>query len=129
MDECENETGLAPKMRERRGQPRQAVDLTAAIYLIKSVSKVNGHLLDLSLSGCRIRTDARILVDLYTRIEAGFYHLGMPFRVAGVIQAIHARDEVGIRFMDMSERNREKLRGLMEELMEELKEQGTGNRE
>jgi hypothetical protein len=125
MDECGKGSGPTRQPQERRGHPRQAVDLTAAIYLIKSVSKVNGHLLDLSLSGCRIRTDARILVDLYTRIEAGFYHLGMPFRVAGVIQAIHGRDEVGIRFMDMSERNREKLRGLMEE----LKEQQAGNRE
>jgi hypothetical protein len=104
------------RARERRAQKRQAADLTAALYLIHSAVKLNGRIRNLSLGGCRIQLDQRARLDIYTRLEAGFYHLGLPFRVAGVVQDVYGPQEVGIRFLDVSERNREKLLGLLEEL-------------
>jgi CRISPR/Cas system-associated exonuclease Cas4 (RecB family) len=108
----------APVKRDRRAQVRLGVDTTATIYLIKIGSAARGHILDLSLGGCRIRGDERFPVGIYTRAEAEFRLEGLPFRLGGVIQAIHDRYTVGIRFLDMSERKREQLEQLIAEIEE-----------
>ena len=41
---------------------------------------------------------------------------GLPFRLAGVTQAIYDPFQVGIRFLDVSERMREQLAELIEEI-------------
>ncbi|MDR3793169.1 MAG: PilZ domain-containing protein [Terracidiphilus sp.] len=105
-----------PGGRERRAEPRQPVDLTAAIYPIERGGKFNGHLKDLSLSGCCVHTDALLDVEIHAHVEAGFYYMGMPFRVGGVIQGIYGPQETGIRFVDVTERIREKLQWLMGEI-------------
>jgi hypothetical protein len=40
----------------------------------------------------------------------------MPFRLGGVIQAIHNRKMVGIRFLDLSERKRQQVLELIGEM-------------
>jgi hypothetical protein len=107
---------LQKRTRERRAQVRHAVDTSAAICLIHSGSKLKGRVLDLSTEGCRIRTDDRFPVGIYTRIETEFHLEGAPFRLAGVIQVIHDRREVGIRFLDVSERKRGQLVRLIIEI-------------
>ncbi len=77
---------------------------------------MQGRILDLSLSGCRIRTDERFPVGIYTRVETEFHLQGLPFRLGGVIQAIHNRNTVGIRFLDLSERKREQVLDLIDEM-------------
>ena len=106
------------EQRERRAEPRLAVDTSAAICLIRSGSRLNGRILDLSLDGCRIRSDERLPVGIYTRIEAEFRLDGSPFRLAGVIQAIHEQRVVGIRFLDVSERKRNQLGQLIRDIEE-----------
>jgi len=113
--------------RERREQSREEVDTTAVIYLIKIASKLSGRILDLSLSGCHIRTDERFPVGIYTRVETEFRLEGLPFRLGGVIQSIHDRHNVGIRFLDVSDRKREQVEQLIEEIRE-LKERGVRSR-
>ncbi len=110
--------------RERRERAREAVDTSAVIDLIRIASRLEGRILDLSLSGCRIRTGERFPVGIYTRVETEFHLEGLPFRLGGVIQAIHDRQTVGIRFLDMSGRKREQLEQLIEEI-QELKQQET----
>ncbi len=104
-----------PGGRERREASREEIDTSAVIHLIKIASLLQGRILDLSLSGCRIRTDERFPVGIYTRVEVEFRADGLPFRVGGVIQAIHDRQTVGIRFLDMSARRREQVEQLIEE--------------
>ena len=119
--------------RERRVQSREDIDTSAVIHLINVAARLPGRILDLSLGGCRIRTDERFPVGIYTRVETEFRLEGMPFRLGGVIQAIHdpERRNVGIRFVDMSERRREQIEQLIEEIQElrELGTEGTENRE
>ena len=74
------------------------------------------HILDLSLSGCRIRTEERFPVGIYTRVEIEFRLQGLPFRLGGVIQAIHDRNMVGMRFLDLSERKRQQVLDLIDEI-------------
>jgi len=106
--------------RERRSQSREGVDTSASIYLVHVASRLNGRILDLSLGGCQIQTDEFFPVGIFTRVEAEFRLEGMPFRLGGVIQTIHDRHHVGIRFLDMSSRKKEQLELLIEEI-EDLK--------
>lgn len=105
-----------PTSRERRVALRAELDTTAVIHLINIGSHLRGRIHDLSLSGCRVHTDERFPVGIYTRVEVEFYLDGLPFRLGGVVQAIHDRQTVGIRFVDMSARRREQVEQLMEEM-------------
>lgn len=109
---------------ERREQSREKVDTSAVIHLINIASRLPGRILDLSTGGCRIRTLDRFPVGIYTRVEVEFLLEGLPFRLGGVTQAIIDRHTVGIRFLDMSERKREQVEQLIEEIREET-EKGT----
>jgi hypothetical protein len=51
-------------------------------------------------------------------VETQFRLDGLPFRLAGVTQAIYDPFNVGIRFLDLSERMREQLAQLIEEIKE-----------
>jgi hypothetical protein len=122
--------GAKPSMRDRRQAFRETVDTSAVIDLIRVASQLPGRILDLSLSGCRIRTDEPFPVGIYTRIEVEFRLDGLPFRLGGVIQGIHDRQTVGIRFLDLSSRKREQVEQLIEEIREKKEaEKGIGNRE
>jgi c-di-GMP-binding flagellar brake protein YcgR len=113
----------AVRGRERRNQSRHEVDTSATILLINIASRITGRILNLSLGGCRIRTQERFPVGIYTRVETEFHLEGLPFRLAGVIQAVQDRQFVGIRFLDVSERKREQLQLLIAEI-EEMSESG-----
>jgi c-di-GMP-binding flagellar brake protein YcgR len=102
----------------RRKDHRQEVDSSAEILLVNVGSRLRGRILDLSVGGCRIRTDINFPVGIYTRVEAEFRIDGLPFRLGGVIQDFHDRKTVGIRFLDVSARKREQLLELIDELAE-----------
>jgi c-di-GMP-binding flagellar brake protein YcgR len=102
--------------RDRRVQTRHKVDTFATILLVNVGSALRGRILDLSLSGCRIRTDEQFPVGIYTRVETAFHLEGQSFRLGGVIQAIHNCNMVGIRFLDLSERKRQQILELVDEI-------------
>ena len=52
------------------------------------------------------------------RVEVEFSLDGMPFRLAGVVQALHDAYAIGIRLLDLSQRKPEQLAALMEDLEE-----------
>jgi c-di-GMP-binding flagellar brake protein YcgR len=104
--------------RQLRSDPRQEVDTSAEILLVNVGSRLRGRIFDLSLGGCRIRTDERFPVGIYTRVEVEFRLGGLAFRLGGVIQHIYDRESVGIRFLDMSERKRQQVQGLIAEIAE-----------
>ncbi len=101
---------------ERRSQPRYAVDEAATLHFIDVRAQISGRILDLSMSGCRIRTNERFPVGIYRRVETEFKLDGLPFRLGGVVQSIHDKFTVGIRFLDMSPRKRDQLAFLMDEI-------------
>jgi c-di-GMP-binding flagellar brake protein YcgR len=111
-----------PTKRERRSQLRHDLDDSAQILLINVRSALHGRIVNLSLGGCRIRTHERFPVGIYTRVETEFNVQGLPFRIGGVTQAIYDRNTVGIRFLDVSDRKREQLQQLIEEIEESRQE-------
>jgi c-di-GMP-binding flagellar brake protein YcgR len=109
---------IKPVGSDRRSQSRHDVDTTATILLVNVASRIQGRILNLSMGGCRIRTEERFPVGIYTRVEAEFHLEGIPFRLGGVVQAIQDRQFVGVRFLDMSVRKREQVEQLIAEIEE-----------
>jgi hypothetical protein len=99
-------------------QTREVVDSHAVIRLINLASDVHGRIVDISLGGCRIQTDRLFPVGVFRRVEVEFRIAGLPYRFGGVIQAIYDSFNVGIRFLDLSERKREQLMQLIDEISE-----------
>ncbi len=110
------ESGLGALPRNRRVDARCGVDTSAVIRLIKIGSNLDGQILNVSLGGCRIRTTERFPVGIYTRVEVEFRLRGTPLLLGGVVQAIHGRNDVGLRFLDVSARKREDLTELIAEI-------------
>ena len=102
--------------RERRATHRCGIDTSAIIDLVKTGSQIPGQIVDLSVGGCRIKTAEKFPVGIYTRIETEFKLHGLPFRLGGVIQAIHDRNTVGIRFLDLSQRKKDQIAELVAEI-------------
>ena len=100
----------------RRVETRQEVDTRVVIRLVHLAADVPGRILDISMGGCHICTDRRFPVGIFRRVETEFRIEGLPFRLAGVTQAIYDPSNVGIRFLDMSERKREQLLQLIKEI-------------
>jgi len=90
--------------RERRLTPRHPVDSAASVFLLDVRSRIEGRIVDVSLGGCRIRSKNRFPTGIYRRVEVEFALDGMPFRLAGVVQAVHDRHTIGIRLLNLSER-------------------------
>jgi c-di-GMP-binding flagellar brake protein YcgR len=111
-------TSLAthPPPPERRTHSRLVVDDTSTIILVKVGSRLIGRIIDISIGGCRIRCAEPFPVGIYTRVETEFRIEGLPFRLGGVVQAIHDHHTVGIRFLDISPRKREQVEQLVEEI-------------
>jgi len=106
----------AKPLRERRARARYAVAGSAVLQLVKSGSRLPGRILDLSQDGCRIGTEAPFPLGIFTRVETEFQLDGIPFRLGGVVQAIHDRSHIGIRFLDVSDRKREQIEQLIAEI-------------
>jgi c-di-GMP-binding flagellar brake protein YcgR len=86
------------------------------IRLVSLAAEVCGHIVDISLGGCCIRTERRFPVGIFRRVEVEFRIEGLPFRLGGVTQAIYDPFKVGIRFLDLSDRKREHLLQLIDEI-------------
>ena len=100
----------------RRAEPRLEVDSRVVLHLIDLAANIHGRIVDISLGGCHIRTDTPFPVGIFRRVEIGFRLEGIPFRLGGVTQAVYDRFNVGVRFLDLSERKREQLLQLIEEI-------------
>lgn len=109
-----------PSTTDRRAHQRHAVDTRAKLHLVKTGICMAGCIQDLSMAGCRLRTEEPFNVGIYVRVEAEFYLRGLPFRLGGVSQAIINKNTIGVRFLDMSERKRDQLAELIEEIGAQL---------
>jgi c-di-GMP-binding flagellar brake protein YcgR len=104
--------------RNRRRDPRHAVDEAASLLLVHHGAAISCRLVDLSLGGCQVRAEKPFVAGPMVRVEIVFQVVGEAFRVAGVTQWTRQRQWVGIRFLDVSERKSAALAHLIEEIKE-----------
>lgn len=110
--------GARPAVAERRAHQRMGVHSPVAVILVRSGSRLDGTILDLSMGGCRIRMAAKFPLGIYTPVETEFSIDGIPLRLGGVVQAVHQHWQIGIRFLAMTERKRLQVSELIEEMRE-----------
>lgn len=102
--------------KRRRAHPRFAIGDEASLLLVNHGASLPCRILDLSLGGCRIHTHDRFVAGMMVRVEVILKVFGMPFRLPGVTQWTNRKHLIGVRFIDLSDRKREQLALLIEEL-------------
>jgi hypothetical protein len=111
------QTEAAPaKPRNRRATQRKPVDESAELRLLHPSCVLPCKILDISLGGCRVRTQDRFLAGIMSRVEVCFSLKGVSFRLTGVTQWTDRRNLVGIRFLEMTERRTAALSEALSEI-------------
>jgi hypothetical protein len=95
--------------RNRRCQPRYAVDEDSILLLVSHGLSLQSHILDLSLDGCRLSTRERYTAGTRMRVEVTFKVNGIAFRFLGMVQWTDGKRLLGIHFVEMISRRREQL--------------------
>jgi len=103
---------------ERRAHPRHQIDTSVVILLVKAGRRLPGQLLKVTLDGCRIRTEEPSRADVSARADVKFLHEGQPFQLNGVISETSDERDLSIRFINMSQRDKEHLAHLIESMNE-----------
>jgi c-di-GMP-binding flagellar brake protein YcgR len=93
----------------RRTAPRHGLDEEASLLLVNHGSTVSCRVVDLSLSGCCLRTKERFTAGSMVHVEVTFRARGLSFRFSGMTQWTNSRNLVGIRFVNVPMRRREEL--------------------
>jgi c-di-GMP-binding flagellar brake protein YcgR len=109
------------RFRNRRKNPRHAVDEAGSLQLVHHGSTVACRIIDLSLGGCQVRAENLFLAGPMVRVEVVFKVLGESLRISGVTQWTRQKKWIGIRFLDVSDRKRASLLQLINEIAETRK--------
>ncbi|MGB7547191.1 MAG: PilZ domain-containing protein [Terracidiphilus sp.] len=103
---------------ERRNHPRLKCKGVAELRILPAGGKMAAALIDLSIKGCCIEADNPIPAFTDTRVEVHLRMKGFTLRLAGAVRRLQGETQVGIEFIDMSDRKEEQIRELMADLFE-----------
>jgi hypothetical protein len=101
---------------ERRYSPRYECEGSAEIRIPAQGRLVRGRIVNLSLGGCYVETNAAL--DVGSRVEIVLRVTGLAFRAAGEVKSVYGSAGVGIQFIGMSAGGRTRLKELIGELEE-----------
>ena len=101
---------------ERRYSPRYECEGSAEIRIPSQGRLVRGRIVNLSLGGCYIDTNAAL--DIGSKVEIVLRVTGLAFRAAGEIKSVYGSAGAGIQFTGMSTGGRSRLKELIGELEE-----------
>ena len=116
MDGSEHEERLTVQGRERRAHPRFSVDEDSVLLLAAHHAPVKARIVDLSLTGCRVRAYGRLSSKTGPAIEIAFRANGIDFRFHGVVQWSDEHNYFGIRFVNITGRSKKGLAEVIEEM-------------
>lgn len=103
---------------ERRVQNAGNDNWNAVLEFLADGARLRGVLVDLSLVACIFRTPSPFSGGMDDRVEVEFQMRGLHFRLAGVTKGVYDKHTVGIGFLEMSQRRREELIQVLDELIE-----------
>ena len=117
FDEMHERRGIAPaEIVERRQHRRYAVDGMAEVLVSDGSVLFRGRVLDISVAGCFIETQARLRMQQRTPVEMVFRVEDMVFRVHATSRMVRPGLGAGFLFEGLSARMREGLEALIAEL-------------
>lgn len=108
--------GVAVEVVERRQHKRYAVDAMAEVLVLDGTVLFRGRVLDISVAGCYVETEARLRLAPGTPVEMVFRVKDVVFRMEATIRMVRRGKGAGFLFSDLSTRVREELEALIEEL-------------
>ena len=100
----------------RRQHPRYSVEGDAEVLVADGSQIFRGRILDISLSGCFIATQARLRVIVGTPVDMVFRANGVMLRTPATVRAVRPGNGAGFLFDGLSERMRAELQLLIEAL-------------
>jgi hypothetical protein len=112
MEERENAEGtahLAGEAAERRQEERYAVEWEAEIFIPERTAMFRGQVVNVSPSGCYVRTVAWVRVPPSTEVELVFLLGGRMNRVRAEARFAQSRTGVGLRFLSLEAGIRRRL--------------------
>jgi hypothetical protein len=101
---------------DRRQHRRYSVDGDAEVLVADGSQIFRGSILDISLSGCFITTQARLRVAVGTPVEMVFRANGVMLRTAAAVRTVRPGKGAGFLFNGLSERMQGELQSLIEAL-------------
>jgi len=101
---------------DRRQHPRYAVDALAEVLLADGSLLFRGRVLDISVAGCYIETEARLRMRQRTPVEMVFWLKNIVFRIRATSRMVRPGQGAGFLFEDMSVMTRAGLEALIAEL-------------
>jgi hypothetical protein len=104
---------------ERRVHPRYPVDAGATLLLVSHGRSIAGQILELSVSGCQLRTPFPFTAGIKARVEIVFRIHGIAFRFGGIVEWTRQR-QLGLRFVDVPSRRLVELSDVLLETAADL---------
>lgn len=101
---------------ERRQHKRYAVDTVVEVLVMDGSLLFRGRVLDISVAGCYIETQARLRMRQRTPVEMVFRVKNAVFRLQATSRMIRPGMGAGFLFAEMNERMRAELDALIAEL-------------
>jgi hypothetical protein len=116
MDGTEHGECFAAQGQELRAHQRFSVDEDSVLLLVEHGMPVKARIVDLSLTGCRVRAYDRFSIKAGRAIEITFKANGIDFRFNGIVQWSDEHNYLGIRFVNIADRRKKDLAEVMKEM-------------
>lgn len=104
---------------ERRRHRRYPCNGLANVLLVNGAVLIKGQLLDLSMSGCYIRTSTPLNLEQGTFVEMVLAVNGLNFRVPATVMGTRANSGAGLGFLRLNPRIQKEMEALMKEFDEQ----------
>ena len=107
---------------ERRIETRHELESACTLTVLEMGSAWKCRTLEISLSGCRLFSETPFEVLAESRVEVEFVGKGQPFRLAASAKIKGDEHLLGMHFMPMSQRCKDRLLELIGELAKPSKD-------
>lgn len=98
---------------DRREHKRYAVDAMTDVVVEDGAMLFRGRVMDISVAGCYVETQARLRLETGTKVEMVFNVNGVTFRPAATARMIRPGSGAGFRFSNVNARMQMELEALV----------------
>jgi hypothetical protein len=112
----EPETRLSVARSERRRCPRYPCHGSVEAMVLFPEFLLRGEILDISLTGCFLKTKSHAPMDRYSRVDLRFVVNGNQYRTLARVMGIRSGNGVGVEFNFDSPRAETAFKGLVRSL-------------